>query len=261
MTLFLLFAFILSCTKFAASQLVVNVKNKGGDLIQENIQADIQNDLVRLNFQRLDGTLVSNLIDFKAETKIQRLMILGEQEREESRYQVICFVSKFNRNDFISSDSMSKLRQKNPGTIRTPEEDLGIEDHIMNIAIDPRRSSQFSKHIENMCSEAKSSTYTSVLDIKGWSKGSNITYQGLMNFAQRLNTEKISSCASLSGTSAPCACTLDICIGWYPCGLKYCHGRDAGGKIMNYRCGIKTCSKCHHFTYKVQHRNLCLWGV
>ncbi|XP_071957859.1 out at first protein-like [Antedon mediterranea] len=255
MALFLRFASILSLTALVTSQLVVNVKNKGGDLIQENIQADIPNDLVRLSFQRLDGTLVSILIDFQTETKIQRLIVLGEQERDEGRYQVVCFVSKFNRNDFISSDSMSKLRQKNPGTIRTPEEDLGIEDHTMNLAIDPKKSSQFSKHIETMCAEAKTTTFTSVLDIKGWSKGSNVTYQGLMNFARRLNTEKISKCSLVSKSSVPCACALDVCIGWYPCGLKYCHGRDPGGKIINYRCGIKTCSKCHHFTYQVQDRH------
>ena len=58
-------SFILLNT-FCTSQLVVNVKNKGGDLIQESIQADTKENTITLEFQKLDGTLLKMLIDFKS---------------------------------------------------------------------------------------------------------------------------------------------------------------------------------------------------
>lgn len=40
-----------------------------------------------------------------------RALVLGEEERGQSQYQVMCFVTKFQKGDFISSDAMAKLRQ------------------------------------------------------------------------------------------------------------------------------------------------------
>lgn len=45
------------------------------------------------------------------EVQILKALVLGEEERGQSQYQVMCFVCHFNRDDFISSDAMSKLRQ------------------------------------------------------------------------------------------------------------------------------------------------------
>lgn len=59
------------------------------------------------------------------EVQILKSLILGEEERGQSQYQVMCFIFHFTKDSFISSDAMSKLRQKNPSTVRTPEEDLG----------------------------------------------------------------------------------------------------------------------------------------
>lgn len=60
----------------------------------------------------------------------------------------------------------------------------------------------------------------------------------------------------------PCVCHLEMCIGWYPCGLKYCKGKGDGkvGSVGgSYRCGIKTCKKCSLFSYYVRQKQLCLW--
>ena len=60
----------------------------------------------------------------------------------------------------------------------------------------------------------------------------------------------------------PCLCHLEMCIGWYPCGLKYCKGKSDGkvGSVGgSYRCGIKTCKKCSLFSYYVRQKQLCLW--
>lgn len=40
-----------------------------------------------------------------------RVVVLGEEERGEEKYETFCFVTSLNGNDFISSDAMSKLRQ------------------------------------------------------------------------------------------------------------------------------------------------------
>ncbi|PSN33376.1 hypothetical protein C0J52_27961 [Blattella germanica] len=61
---------------------------------------------------------------------------------------------------------------------------------------------------------------------------------------------------------SPCLCHLEMCIGWYPCGLKYCKGKGdgkAGSVAGSYRCGIKTCKKCSLFSYYVRQKQLCLW--
>lgn len=63
---------------------------------------------------------------------------------------------------------------------------------------------------------------------------------------------------------APCTCVLELCIGWYPCGLKYCKGKNENAINNNqinssYRCGIKTCRKCSNFSYYVRQKQQCLW--
>lgn len=68
-------------------------------------------------------------------------------------------------------------------------------------------------------------------------------------------------CNDVSGLWTPCTCLLETCIGWYPCGLKFCKGKlDNGiGNNASYRCGIKTCRKCNQFMYYVQQKQQCLW--
>ena len=45
------------------------------------------------------------------QVQIFKALVLGEEERGQSSYQVMCFVTRFINNEFISSDAMSKLRQ------------------------------------------------------------------------------------------------------------------------------------------------------
>lgn len=47
------------------------------------------------------------------EVQIFRVLVLGEEERGQSQYQVLCFATQLSKNDFISADAMSKLRQVN----------------------------------------------------------------------------------------------------------------------------------------------------
>lgn len=45
------------------------------------------------------------------EAQVLKALVLGEEERGQSQYQVMCFVTKFQKGDYISSDAMAKLRQ------------------------------------------------------------------------------------------------------------------------------------------------------
>lgn len=45
------------------------------------------------------------------EIQILKALVLGEEERGQSQYQVMCFVTRLSKSDFISTDAMSKLRQ------------------------------------------------------------------------------------------------------------------------------------------------------
>lgn len=47
----------------------------------------------------------------KQEAQVLKALVLGEEERGQSQYQVMCFVTKFQKGDFITSDAMAKLRQ------------------------------------------------------------------------------------------------------------------------------------------------------
>ena len=47
------------------SQLVVNIKNGGGEIMQETILADTATDTIRLFFTRFDGSKITQFIDFK----------------------------------------------------------------------------------------------------------------------------------------------------------------------------------------------------
>ena len=46
--------------------LIVNVKNKGGDVIREVITGNTTSDVVELQFRNTDGTIINQFIDFKS---------------------------------------------------------------------------------------------------------------------------------------------------------------------------------------------------
>lgn len=58
--------------------------------------------------------------------------------------------------------------QKNPSTIRQPEEDRGRENYTMTGWVEIERSTPISRHIPALCSEANNSTYVRDVDLKAW---------------------------------------------------------------------------------------------
>uniref|UniRef100_A0A182QP39 Out at first protein n=1 Tax=Anopheles farauti TaxID=69004 RepID=A0A182QP39_9DIPT len=239
----------------------------GGEIVQETITSSVGDETCTLEFQRSDGTLITELIDFKSEVQVLKALVLGEEERGQSQYQVMCFVTKFQKGDFITADAMVKLRQKNPSTIRTPEEDRGKENYTMTGWVQLDRATPISRHVAPFCVEAKDATYVREADLRAWAElpGSSISIlESAVKLFPSANTVTAPSrCSDVSAIWAPCLCTLEMCIGWYPCGLKYCKGKPENALQSNgggsYRCGIKTCRKCHQYSYYVREKQQCLW--
>ncbi|XP_055296516.1 out at first protein [Sitodiplosis mosellana] len=267
-TKFIVSVYIVQCILcmkplFTESELLINVQNQGGEVIQETITSNLDDDSIILEFQRTDGTLITQLLDFRNDIQVLKALVLGEEERGQSQYQVMCFVSRLSKNDFISTDAMSKLRQKNPSTIRQPEEDRGRENFTMTAWVNLRQAAPLSQHISTLCTEAADSTYISDFDIRilASKPGASVSKLELAIYPFPTTQTTLSTCNAVSGLWTPCTCLLEMCIGWYPCGLKFCKGKiDTGiGNNASYRCGIKTCRKCYQYLYYVQQKQQCLW--
>lgn len=54
---------------------------------------------------------ISILFIVKQEVQIVQVLLLGEEERGQKPYQILCFVNHIQVNEFISPDAMAKLRQ------------------------------------------------------------------------------------------------------------------------------------------------------
>lgn len=65
---------------------------------------------------------------------------------------------------------MDCYMQKNPSTIRQPEEDRGRENYTMTGWVEIERSTPISRHIPALCAEANNSTYVRDVDLKAWSE-------------------------------------------------------------------------------------------
>ncbi|XP_021928313.1 out at first protein isoform X3 [Zootermopsis nevadensis] len=217
------------------TQLLINVKNQGGDVLQETITANVSEDVVTLEFQRSDGTLITQLVDFRNDVQILKALVLGEEERGQSQYQVMCFLCHFQKGEFISSDAMSKLRQKNPGTIRTPEEDKGRENFTMDLFVNVGKSGVISRHISSLCGEAGDATYTREADIKMWASQPGASLSALLGAVTRYPSHvplgvhhgadvasnvveedpatSTGRCLETVDPWTPCLCHLEMCIG------------------------------------------------
>ncbi|CAL1570426.1 unnamed protein product [Knipowitschia caucasica] len=240
------------------SELRVRVRLEDGLITEEVLEADSERDSISLEFKQGDGTLVTFVVDFKQDIKIFRALILGELERGQNQYQALCFVTRLNRNEIIPSESMARLRQKNPQAIRLAEERRGLEQLTMSAAVNLSRAGQLSSHIHNMCSEAPETIYTREADVKYWlEKG--VDGSMFEELPRTTEAASLQPCHSAKDLWQPCLCTYNLRLEWYPCLLKYCRSRDSAGKGSSFKCGIKSCSKGYHFTYFVPQKQLCLW--
>ncbi|XP_035389816.1 out at first protein homolog [Electrophorus electricus] len=256
----LLCALALSPTPGFSSELKVRVRLADGQVTEELLQADSQRDSVTLEFKQADGTLITFVADFKQDVKIFRALILGELERGQSQYQALCFITRLSRNEIIPSDSMARLRQKNPHTVRAAEERRATEELSMSVAVNVTRAWQISAHIHNTCSMAREAVYTREADARHWLDAGveGSTFEVLPRAAE---LPGLPSCGAARDLWEPCTCSYALRLEWYPCLLKYCRSQEGGTAVRSttYKCGIRSCSKGYNFTFYTPHKQLCLW--
>ncbi|XP_030146714.1 out at first protein homolog [Taeniopygia guttata] len=244
----------------ARAELRVRVRLPGGQVTEESLQADSGADCVSLELRAADGALVTLTADFRQEVKIFRALILGELERGQSQFQALCFVTRLHRNEIIPSESMAKLRQKNPRTVRQAEEVRGLEHLSMDVAVNFSKAAQLSSHIHNVCAEAREAIYTREEDVKFWlEKGVDGSMFEVLPQGSELPQLQLQRCRLCPERWKPCICSYSLSIEWYPCMLKYCKSRDAAGRVSSYKCGIRSCQKGYTFHYYVPQKQLCLW--
>ncbi|XP_053308221.1 out at first protein homolog [Spea bombifrons] len=249
---------LLWCCQRSLSELKVRVRLDDGQVTEESLQADSERDCITLEFRKADGTFVTYLADFKQNVKIFRVLILGELERGQSQFQALCFVTQLQNNEIIPSESMAKLRQKNPHTVRQAEEIRGMEYLQMDVAVNFTKAVQLSPHIHNICSEAREAMYTRQDDVRIWlQKG----FDGSMFevLPQSSSIPDLPTCKLCSIDWKPCICSYRLSLEWIPCSLKYCKSRDSSGRTTSYRCGIRSCQKSYNFLFYVTQKQLCLW--
>ena len=86
---------LLVLANLVSCQLVINVKNKGGDLIQESLNGNPAENTISLKFQKLDGTLLNMLIDFKS---VSDFIIINHSINPNAESREIMFVGMEHNN-------------------------------------------------------------------------------------------------------------------------------------------------------------------
>ncbi|KAG8434618.1 hypothetical protein GDO86_012835 [Hymenochirus boettgeri] len=249
---------LFGCWLPCLSDLKVLVRLEDGQVTEENIQADSEKDYITLEFKKTDGTFVTYLADFKQDVKIFRVLILGELERGQSQFQALCFITRLHSNEIIPSESMSKLRQKNPHAVRQAEETRGTDTIQMDVAVNFTKGVQLSPHIHNICAEAKEAIYTRQEDVRLWlERGIDASMFEVL--PQPSSLPSLHPCKVCNQDWKPCICSYHLGLEWVPCSLKYCKNRDSSGKMSSYRCGIRSCQKAYNFHFYVTQKQLCLW--
>ncbi|XP_045080475.1 out at first protein homolog isoform X1 [Coregonus clupeaformis] len=242
-----------------SSELKVRVRLSDGQIAEEILEADSEKDSITVEFKQGDGTYITVVFDFKRDVRIIRALILGEPERGQNQYQVLCFISRLNQHEIIPTESMARLRQKNPHLVHMAEERRGVEHLHMDMVVNVSRTGHLNTLIHNLCKEAHEGFYTRTADTKHWlDEGIEaIEFEPLPQTADAAGLQR---CPSTLDMWQPCICSYFLRLEWLPCMLKYCRSLLAvAGRANPYKCGIRSCSKGYRFDYYVPHRQLCPW--
>lgn len=243
----------------SSSELIVNVsKNKThpyDGIVRQIISGNSSTDTVTIEYNLADGTLITLLTDFRTNSQITRIILAGEEELNEPRAQTLCFITSFT-NDLITPEAVMKLRQKNPGAVRTADDDLGETVIETSIRLQIRSYALISSHLSKMCGR---DTFSSQNELSNIFEGNNGKLQAVISES---GYENLQNCYYLDyheSNNIACICSRQICFHWIPCALKYCKNRGEDGETTEHRCGIKTCQKCTTFRYKTKTKLHCLW--
>jgi len=228
---------------------------------KQTISGNSSTDTVTLDYVEPDGSVVTQLTDFRHSVQVTRVVLLGEEELQEPSHQVLCFVSAFT-GDLIPPEAVMKLRQKHPGTVRVAESDEGEVVQDSQYLFKYKYAYRISSHLSALCKDAKKSTYTSSHELHTilTSEASHLVESLTDKFP---GYESLPRCATLSENALtgdkllmlPCQCSRQVFFLWYPCALKYCRNQDGN----ETRCGIKTCRKTKTFRYPAKSKFHCRW--
>jgi len=245
-----------------ASQLVINVSRGNEDSVpyRQALSGNTSTETVTIEFVTPAGTGITHLTDFRTGVTVTVVTQPGEEDLGQARYQVLCFVSP-SPADLIPPEAVTKLRQKHPGTVRVAEEWRGslVADHPLRIV--PARTSHLSRHLPTLCKEARDTTFASKTLLEAYRQGNlgraveqrdETTWlrgEGEVNFEGKAK-------CSEAGEGVGCVCSVESCLQWFPCSLKYCRNTSGEGE---HRCGIRTCAKCTTLRYLAIEKQLCTW--
>jgi len=286
-----------SCNfRAVCGDLIVNVRNQGGESYKQTIRANLENETVVLNFDSYDGSSTTMVIDFRNEIQVVRHVRLGDQDESDlisnsvdeydgvkngkarrdgsnsyAVYKSYCFVTKFKNNEFIPVDAMAKLRQKNPWSLRTPERTEGWQNVSFDILLDPTACDWISPCIRAYCA-SNDSLVTTTYAIKMEVSERAVNPEEYLRAVRDVRIDNLANCGP---ADAPCLCTTPICIGWYPCALKFCRARGSAvngtvtanannspsnpaDNMKTYRCGIHTCRICRNYLFGVTDKRDCV---
>ena len=151
-----------SSSSYNNGDLIINVGYSSSDeesptaIYRQVISGNSSTDTVVIEFTEPDGTLVTQLTDFRMQSQIMRVIIPGEEELGQPLFQVVCFVSYFN-NDLIPPEAVMKLRQKHPGALRTAEDDQGdtVQESPLSISPILSKLTTISSHLSSLCKDAR----------------------------------------------------------------------------------------------------------
>lgn len=236
---------------------VNNEMNDRMSVYSQSIAGNSSTETVQIDYVAADGATVTSLTDFRMQSQVVRVIVPGEEELGQPRFQAFCFVSSFS-GDLIAPEAVMKLRQKNPLTVRIADEDRGevVQDSNLLLSPSPIRLASVSSHLASFCRESRDKIFSSehelynILDSTDGPDVSSISHTAVTDY------DKLPRCFAADDRRQPCICSLQVCIDWYPCALKYCRNREGEGE---HRCGIRTCRKCTTYRFPTKFKNLCLW--
>ena len=237
------------------AQLVINVSRGKEDSVayRQALSGNITAETVTIDFVLPSGTGVTHLTDFHTGVTITVVTQPGEEDLGQARfdslsvnmahsyprYQVLCFVSP-SPDDLIPPEAVTKLRQKHPGTVRVAEEWRGssVADHPVNIV--PTRAGHLSRHLPSLCKEARDSTFASRTLLDSYRQGNlgrGVEQRDEAAWVREEggDLESHSRCGE-ADMGGKCVCSVETCLQWFPCSLKYCRNTSGEGE---HRCKLQ----------------------
>ena len=251
-----LLVFFITCLPHPHSaQLVINVSRGNEDSVpyRQSLSGNTTTETVTIEFVTPGGTGITHLTDFRSGVTITVVTQPGEEDLGQARYilcfrwrqranpttrfryQVLCFVSP-SPSDLIPPEAVTKLRQKHPGTVRVAEEWRGslTIDHPLPIV--PARASHISRHLPVLCKEARDTSFASRALLEAYRQGNlgraveqREESTWLRGGEEGVNFEGKARCNE-ADDGVGCVCSVESCLQWFPCSLKYCRNTSGEGE-------------------------------